>query len=344
MNKKIRILAIINIVQIVLLIAAIVATVFIMPDIMLFDNSDSLPAVVIQGSDSDIHNGYADVTAYGAIPDDDKDDTSAFLAAAKTGAGVYVPLGTFDINKTVNLKGQHLKGAGMDRSVIRYSDSGTIVNISGAVLVTDITLTFKDISGKEEAGECVALYDKGTKNGSTLRSVKLLNVGTGVYAPDAAKNDSVITVESLIIDKFSHKAIDIKAANSILFRALYIKEAIGDVDTAVTIGGNFTFDTVCFTTTQAQYMMCFDNADSAMIKTALFDSVTSKSGSIINSKSSILSLQTITVKGSKAESLVKIDDYDTRETTGNIITLSGDSGKLAVDSENRIKCQHNLSQ
>lgn len=343
MNKKIRILAIINIIQVVLLIAAIVGAVIIMPDIMLFDNSDSLPAVVIQGSDSDVYNGYADVTAYGAIPDDGKDDTPAFLAAAKTGAGVYVPLGTFDINKTLNLKGQHLKGAGIDRTVIRYSDSGTIVNMSGAVIIDDITLTFKDISGNEKSGECVALLDKGVTNGAIIRSVKLSNVGTGLYAPEVAKNDNVLEVEALVIDKFSHRAIDIKAANSALFRALYVKEASGDVDTAISIGGNFTFDTVCFTTTQAQYMLCFDNADSAVIKTALFDSVTPKTGSLIKSKSSILSLQTVTVKGSKAQSLIEIDDA-TRKTTGNIITLIGDSGTLTVNSENRIKCQNNLSQ
>lgn len=344
MNKKIRILAIINIVQIVLLVAAIVATVFIMPDIMLFDNSDSLPAVVVQGTDSDIHNGYADVTAYGAIPDDDKDDTAAFLAAAKTGAGVYVPLGTFDIGKTINLKGQHLKGAGIDRTVIRYGKSDTIVNMSGAVIITDMTLTFKNISANEKAGECVAICDKGVTNGALLRSIKLINVGTGLYAPDAAKNDNVLVVESLIIDKFSHKAIDIKAANSTLFRALFVKEAQGDVETAVTIGGNFTFDTVCFTKTQAQYMMCFDNAESAIVKTLLFDSATPKSGSFIQSKSSVLSLQTVTVNGSKAQSLVKIDDGDKRKTTGSVVTLIGDGGALTVDSENCIKCQNNLSQ
>lgn len=342
MNKKIRTLAIVNVLQIVVLVASIIVSAFILPDIMIFTNSDSHPAVVVQGSETDIYNGYADVTAYGAVPNDDKDDTSAFLAAAKTGAGIYVPLGTFDISKTVELKGQHLKGAGLDRSIVRYCDSGTIVDLSGAAMITDITLTFKDITA--DNNDCIAIYDNGITNGAAIRSVKLLNVGTGIYAPNTQKSDATLSIESLVIDKFSHKAIDIKDANSIIFRALHIKEALGEVDAAITIGGNFTFDTVCFTDTNAQYMMCFDKADSAVLKSVVFESVQSKSGSAIKSISSTLSFQTIVVKDSTLKSFIKIDDADTKKTTGSIITLIGDSGKIKIDDENRIQCKNNLSQ
>ncbi len=345
MNKKVRILAIINIVQAVLLIAAIVTAIFILPDIMLFDNSDSLPAVVVQGSENDIYNGYADVTAYGAVADDEKDDTDAFIAAAKTGAGVYVPFGTFDIKNTVNLKGQNLKGAGLDRTVIRFNGEGTIVKLSGAALIDDLTLTFNEVSGNEKEGEKVALLDDGLTMGSMIRSVKTVNVGTGFYAPNASKNDSVVTVESFIVDKFSYKAICIKKSNSMIFRAVNVREAIGDIDSAVTLGGSFTIETLHFSMTQAKFPLEIIGAQSAIVKGVLFDSVTAKSGSLLRCDSSTFSMQMVTVKGSKASNFVKIDDSaDGSPSSGDIITLYSDSGILTVDEQNVIRCQNNISQ
>lgn len=343
MNKKIRTLTIVNVVLVVVLVATIVTAIFVLPNVI--NGSGNLPLGVINGTEGDAHNGYADVTLYGAVANDGKDDTKAFLKAAKTGAGVYVPLGTFDIDETVVLNDQNLKGAGMDRSVIRFNGEGTIVEMTGAVMVDDITLTFKEILGQEKVGEKVALLDKGLSNGAMLRSVKVVNVGTGYYAPKAHKNDSAITFESVVFDKFSHKAIEVKSAVSLILRTTFIKEAAGDVETAATFGGAVIFESVCFNGTKAQYPLELIDAPAITIKNLLFNGVTANSKTLIKMSSTIFTADMITVNDSAASELIKIsDEKGSIATVGSIITVSSNSGALLVDAQSRIPCENNLSQ
>ena len=346
--KKFRALLALNIVQAVLLIAAIVVAILLMPSIMLFNNPDSIPSTVITGTEADVYNGYASVTSYGAVPNDGKDDTQAFLKAAKTGAGVYVPLGTFNIKETIELNGQALKGAGTGRSVICYKGSGAITKASGAAVIEDITLSFAEdsITGNENEGEMVAVYDNGLTNGAMLRTVKLVNVGTGYYRNLESSPELALTIESLEIDKFSYKAIDVKDATSTLIRSTYIKQAIGEVDSAVRLGGSFTIESLVFSGTQSKYPLEFANADSAVVKTLIFDNATATSGCFIRCASGILSMQTITVKDSKGSSLIEIEDSANGiKSVGNLISLYDESGIISVvDKENRIVCENIISQ
>lgn len=344
---KKRALTIILIVQSVLLIAAIVATVLLWPSIWRLEDPDSVPATVILGTDSDVHNGYADVTLYGAVPDDGKDDTDAFINAAKTGAGVYVPLGIYDIKETVILRGQNLKGSGMDRTVIRFNGEGTIVKMKGAAMLDDITLTFAEgsITGNEAEGQQVAVFDEGITNGAMLRSVRVTNVGTGYYSSVDAPSDLTFTAESFIVDKFSHKAIQIKDAFATMFRTTKIGEAVGEVDAAVSLGGQFTLDLMTFSGTKCSYPIELNNCESAVINSLVFDSTTPTSGSFIKSVSSYFSMRAVTVKGSKASAVVSIEDTaEGGETVGNIISLWSNSGSIVTDAENRIKCDSIVSQ
>lgn len=346
MKKKQKLLLVILIVQAVILVAGIVAAVFLMPNIMLFDNSDKMPNTVVNGIDSDVHNGYADVTLYGAVADDGEDDTEAFINAAKTGANVYVPLGTFDIKETVNLKGQSLKGGGIDRSVIRFNGKGTITKLSGAAMIEDITLTFAEgtVSGDEIEGEQVAIYDDGITNGAMLRAVKAENVGTGYYSKVEAATNLSVSIESLIINKFSYKAIEIKDANATLLRTLNIGESIGKVDAAVSLCGSFTLESIAFNKTECNYPLEFLAADSAVVKSVVFNGVKAESGSLIKSVSSVLSIQVATVKETPANALIKIEDSaEQGETIGNIISFWSDS-KMVIDTDNRINCDSNVSQ
>ncbi len=343
MNKKIRTLTIINVALAVVLVAAIVATILVLPNII--NGSGALSSDVFSGTEGDAHNGYADVTLYGAVADDGKDDTKAFMDAAKTGMGVYVPLGTFDIDETVVLKGQNLKGAGMDRSVIRFNGDGTIVEMTGAVLVDDITLTFKEISGKEKLGEKVAFLDNGLVNGAMLRSVKAINVGTGYYAPKAHKNDSSITFEGVVFDKFSYKAIEVKSAFSLILRTTFIKEAAGNVKVAATFGGSVIFESLCFNGTKADYALELTDAPAITFRTLLFNGVTANSKALIKMASTIFTADTVTVNESTASELIKIEDAEGDvATSGSIITLYSNSGALTVDAQSRIPCENNLSQ
>ena len=84
-----------------------------------------LPAYVLAGSRA------LDVTDFGAVPDDDKDDTSAFAAAleqaAETGpAEVFVPAGRYLVqNARLRLgSGTVLRGAGRGRTLLQSTGQG----------------------------------------------------------------------------------------------------------------------------------------------------------------------------------------------------------------------------
>ena len=346
MKKPVNLKAILIIASSVLLVLAI-ATAILWPVLWKGADWDSIHPTLVFGSDSDKHNGYADVTLYGAVADDGKDDTKAFIKAAETGAGIYVPLGTFDIKKTVTLRGQNLKGAGMDRSVIRFNGEGTIVEMKGAAIIDDITLSFADkyLTGKEKAGEQVAIKDIGIVNGAMLRSVKTTNVGTGYYSTQRAANNLSFMVESLIVDKFTYKALEMKDSLSTHLRTVNIGEAKGEVDTAVTLGGSFTLDSFVFSGTKCNYLFELLNCESATVNSLVFDGVEAKSGNLFKSVSSVLSMRTVTVKDSKATTLIKLEDTaDGGESMGNVISLWSNSGNITVDAENKIKCDNNVSQ
>lgn len=346
MKKPVNFKALLIIASSVLLVLAI-ATAILWPVLWKGADWDSIHPTLVFGSDSDKHNGYADVTLYGAVADDGKDDTKAFIKAAETGAGIYVPLGTYDIKETVTLRGQNLKGSGIDRTVIRFNGEGTIVEMKGAATIDDITLSFADkyITGKEIAGEQVAIKDIGIVNGAMLRSVKAVNVGTGYYSAIDAATDLSFDVESLIVDKFTYKAIEIKDARSTTLRSINIGEANGEADSAVTLGGTFTLEAMVFSGTKCNYPIELTTCTSASVNSIVFDGVQAKSGSLFKSISSVFSMRTVTVKDSQATMLVEIEDTaEGGETIGNVISLWSNSGEIKTDAENKIKCDNNVSQ
>lgn len=343
MNKK-KLLTILLLALSVLLVGGIIATIVFWPAIT-GGNSEGL-GTVINGTEGDIYNGYADVTLYGAVANDGKDDTSAFLKAAKTGAGVYVPMGTFDINKTLSLKGQNLKGAGMEGSIIRFNGKGAIVKISDTSVVNDITLTFADkyTTGKEKAGEQVAILDGGITSGTKLSCVKIINVGTGYFSNKDESSQASLLAESLIIDGFTYKAVEIKNASATTLRAMNIGKSKASIKSAILLGGSFTLDAVCFNGTECDYALELNNCRSAAINSITFDGVSAKSGSLIKSVSSIMSAKTVTVINSKATTLVKIADAsDGVQSNGNVVMLWADT-PISADADGIIKCANNISQ
>lgn len=343
MNMK-KLLTIILSVLVVLLIGGTVATVVLWPTLTGANSAGY--GTVINGSEEDKYNGYADVTLYGAVANDGKDDTSAFMKAAKTGAGVYVPAGTFDIKKTVVLNGQTLKGASIELSIIRFNGKGTIVEMKGITAVNDITLSFaeKYITGNEKQGEQVAIADNGILSGTKISGVKATNVGTGYYSDKKSASNASLLAESLLVDNFTYKAVEIKDATSTTFRALNVGKALNKVNCAVSLGGSFTLDAVSFTGTKADYLLELNNCRAAAVNSLLFEGVTAEKGSLIKSNSSVMSIKTVTVVNSSAKTLVKIEDKnDSVQSTGDIVMLWSDS-QLTVDSDGIIKCTNNISQ
>lgn len=337
--KKTRTFSIILIVLSVLFAAVItVGVIFALP---LFAKEESeLSFTTIDGTEMDIHNGYADVTLYGAVPNDGKDDTEPFLNAAKTGASIYVPIGEFNIKKTIELNGQSLKGAGMENTKITFSGNGNILSVKSSVIVEDIALSYdKDtITGTEENGEKVAIFDNGLSNLSVIRAVKLSNVGTGFYSADEKEPNSALTVESVIIDGFSNKAFDIKSSYGTLFRSVFVKNAGKKVKTAALLGGTFTFESFAFEGVEADHLLELSSADSAVIRSLLIKDCTANSGNAINSISSMISAETVTVINSSVKYLVDINDRNGVDTKGSITILYGDNADLKADEENIIVC------
>ncbi|PRY29340.1 glycosyl hydrolase family 28-related protein [Pseudosporangium ferrugineum] len=84
--------------------------------------------------------GYVSVTAYGATPNDNSDDTNAFRTAVSQGRGVYIPAGTFVLSGTVSVAGIDVRGAGIWRTVL----SG--LNRRGGFLVTGSNTTLGDFT------------------------------------------------------------------------------------------------------------------------------------------------------------------------------------------------------
>ena len=339
-NKK---LSIILVSLAVLLVGVVITTIILWPILWKNTDPDTIPTTIVFGTDSDKHNGYADVTLYGAVPNDGKDDTKAFIKAVNTAAGVYVPLGTFDINETVTLRGQNLKGAGIDRTIIRFNENGNIVEMKGASTIDDITLCFADeyITGNEKKGEQIAIKDCGITNGAMLRAVKVSNVGTGYFSDkdiEVGTNMS-FSFESVLIDKFSYKAIEIKDTKAVVLRSVRVSSAIGDIDTAVSLGGTFTLESFVFSDIECQYPIEFVKCKSAVCNSIIFEGVKAKSGKLIKSTSSVLSANTVTVTDSEAEFLVDIiDERENGETMGNILSLWSDSENFKIDATDKIKC------
>ncbi len=338
MNKK-KLLTIILAIQSVVLVAAVVAALLLWPGLTGGKGFEPANTTEVNGTEGDKYNGFADVTLYGAKADDGKDDTAAFIKAAETGAGVYVPLGTFNIKKTVSLNGQHLKGAGIDGTVILFEKEGTMVKMQGAAIVEDITLSFAEgvVTGNETEGQQVALQDEGITAGAMLRSVKLSNVGTGYYSPGEKVQHHSFSVEAVVIDKFSFKAMQIKDAEATVIRTVTVGQALKAVDSALAVGGTFTAEAITFSGTKCAHPLELKDCPSAIINSVIFSGVEATSGSLVKSTNTSFSMKTVTAKGTKADTLVNAE-----ESVGNVIMLWSDSG-LKVDADGKIGCDRNIS-
>lgn len=344
--KKLKALMIVNVVQIIIMIAAIVISAIIIPKIMIFDNSDSLPAVVVFGSESDKYSGYANVIFYGAVPDDGKDDTDAFIKALKTGASLYIPAGTYDVSKTIALKNQSIRGAGISLTTIRSAaKNDAIISASGSVTADDFTLCYASVDNNEGQGEKVAFLDKGMTASSMLRSIKITTVGTGFYSPNSKGSPSV-TLEAIEIEAYTYRAIEITDAFSTVIRAAMVSTGGKNNKTAVTLGGVFTIESLALKNISCEYPIEFKNAYSATIKSLVFSDTTATSDALIHIVSSSISAQAIAIQNSKSAANVLIDTADISDgikSVGTISVLYSDSADLAVDYNNRFVCESMVS-
>ncbi len=184
--------------------------------------------------------GNYNVCSFGAIANDGKDDTSAFIAMGSNSKAIYIPAGEFEISETIELLDSSLIGCGAEKSVIickNESDRDPIIEAGGRCVIKDLTIRYDDscIKGNEFAGERVGIYtgqmEKTLKRGTSITNVNIKNVGTGVYSP---KRDIVkfkmgaasfsVTYESVSVTDFTYRGFDMadETRTGNIYRNIYI--------------------------------------------------------------------------------------------------------------------------
>lgn len=180
------------------------------------------------------------VCSFGAVPNDGKDDTAAFVAMGSESKTIYVPAGIFEISDTIELLDSSLIGCGAEKSVIickNESDRDPIIEAGGRCVIRDLTIKYDDgcITGNELAGERIGIYtgqmEKTLKRGTSITNVHIENVGTGIYSP---KSDIVkfkmgavafsVTFESISVTDFTYRGFDMadETRTGNVYRNIYI--------------------------------------------------------------------------------------------------------------------------
>lgn len=344
--KKLRLLLIVNIIQVILLIGSIVAAVFVLPNVMLFSNA-KIPTAVVIGSEVDKLSGFAQVTSYGAVADDGKDDTDAFRKALKTNASIYVPVGTYDITETLEIDNKNLKGSGTVNTVIRSSAKGAAISLKGNTVVEDLTVSFADdaISGKEKQGERVAILDNGMTNGSMIRGVAFKNVGTGFLSLSDNMGAFCTTIEGVTFEDYSYKAIEIKNGLSGVIRSATVKSGKSDKLIPISLGGVITVESLCFRDATFDYGIELKDSFSTVIRSLTFDKSKASSGNFIRCNSARFTLQTVNFLGTQGENLLSLEDNEDAKvkSDGLVLEIYSDTEGINVTSDGKITCDSILN-
>ena len=334
--KKVKVLLAINIIQIILLITSVVAAVLVLPNIMSF-GENKVPPTVNLGTEIDKNSGFAQVTSYGAIPNDDKDDTLAFKKALKTNASVYVPVGTYDLKETLVIDSITLKGCGSAKTIIRSNADNVAISVKGNAIVEDITVEFAQnvISGKEKIGEKVAIEDAGLLSGSMIRGVGFKNFGTGFLSNGETKGAFCTTLEAITFSDFSYKAIEIKNGLSTVIRSATIGKGKSNKLTPVSLGGVVTVEAMNFSETECEYALEMLNADSMYVRNISFSGTKAVSKNLINCVNSRFTMQNVTLLDTDCENLININDADNKElkTDGTVSLVYSNTGDVAIDKD-----------
>ncbi|MFD0714282.1 glycosyl hydrolase family 28-related protein [Paenibacillus sp. GCM10027626] len=192
--------------------------------------------------------GYINVVDFGAVPNDNMDDTEAFKRAIATGKSIYVPAGTYHVNETLQIQNQNLIGSGMFVSTIvsrAKNVKAPIIKAGRTTSISDLNLQFDSslITDQEGEGERVAIYTGqqwSLQRGSTIRNVRIENVGTAIYCPDGQGAESFsVTYDTLEIENYSYRGFDFrsKLRTGNVYRNIYILSNRPNVDIPFALTG-----------------------------------------------------------------------------------------------------------
>ncbi|MET0234083.1 MAG: carbohydrate-binding protein [Kibdelosporangium sp.] len=128
--------------------------------------------------------GALSITAYGAVPNNGSDATSAINAAIAAGTAqhkpVWIPAGTFRITSRINVANVRILGAGPWHSVIQGTAAkGGFYATGGTITIADLAI-FGDVRVRDDNGSDAAL-DGDFGNGSSLHNLWIEHVKVGLW-------------------------------------------------------------------------------------------------------------------------------------------------------------------
>lgn len=161
--------------------------------------------------------GSVSIVDCGANGNDNLDDTDAFEKAISKNMPVYIPSGTYYVNRPLAINNQNFYGDGENSSIIigKIADKKLpIIYVGGSSNISKLTFSYdkKLITGKENQAErvavsCGALIAFGPAGG--IQDVCFNNVGTAVYSDNTDNfGSNNCCFENIIIDSVTYRGFD----------------------------------------------------------------------------------------------------------------------------------------
>ena len=128
--------------------------------------------------------GWVSATSYGATPDNGTDDSaaldSAIAAARSAGTGLWLPAGTYDISRRINVAGVRIRGAGPWYTTLRGANGkGGLFATGSDVHIADLRI-LGDVRYRDDAN-----FDTGIEGnfgtGSSVQNVWIEKTKVGMW-------------------------------------------------------------------------------------------------------------------------------------------------------------------
>jgi len=176
------------------------------------------------------------------------DDTEAFKQAIATGKSIFVPAGTYHVKETLEIQNQNFVGSGMFVTTIvsrAANVKAPILKAGRSSVVADLNLQFDAslITNQEGEGDRVGIYTGAQwslQRGSTIRNVRIDNVGTAIYCPDGQGAESFsVTYDTLELENFSYRGIDFRSTlrTGNVFSNIYMNSNRPNIDIPFSLTG-----------------------------------------------------------------------------------------------------------
>lgn len=144
--------------------------------------------------------GFLSIADFGAVADDDGDDTAAIeaaIAAAKNrgAAGVWIPAGTFRVDGgPIEVADITIRGAGKWHATLA---GGGFMGVGSRIRVYDLAIDGEVTARRDELPE--SGFDGTFGTGSTIQHVRIDHVKTGIWATTKEAGGSPLPTDGLYV-------------------------------------------------------------------------------------------------------------------------------------------------